>query len=158
MFSTPEFWVCIAFILLIAAFGKRAYIFVTQTLDQHSQKVAEQLAKAENLHEEALSLLNSYKKKHEEALEQAKKIIDFAEREALELKQASEKELEKFIAQKEKALEERITIEREEMKAKLISEATDEALKIVEGALAKSPAELKKLTDASLKEVAKLKV
>ncbi len=158
MFSTPEFWVFIAFVLLIASFGKRAYIFVTQTLDQHSQKVTDQLAKAESLHDEAQSLLNSYKKKHEEALEQANKIIAYAEREALELKQTSERELEKFIAQKEKALHERMNIEREEMKAKLISEATDEALKIVERVLAKSPADLKTLTEASLKEVAKLHV
>src|SRR5271167_3011582 len=114
MFSTPEFWVFIAFILLFATFGKRVYIFVTQTLDQHSRKVADQLAKAESLHNEALSLLNSYKKKHEEAEDQAAKIISHAELEAKELKKASERELEKFIAQKEKTMIERIAREQEE--------------------------------------------
>ena len=113
-FSTPEFWVFIAFILFLGAVGKRAFAFLTQSLDEHSRKVAHQFEEAQRLHDEALSLLQSYKKKHEEAIEQATKIVSYAETEALESKKSSEREFEKFIASKEKALTERMAIEKEE--------------------------------------------
>ncbi|MBS0272244.1 MAG: ATP synthase F0 subunit B [Proteobacteria bacterium] len=153
MFSTPEFWVCIAFFLFLGAAGKKAYLFLTATLDEHRQKVTQQLEEAQRLHDEALSLLNSYKKKYEEALEQAEKIISFAEAEAQEFKKASEQEFENFIKQKENLLLGRIANETEEAKAKLKDQVADEALKIVERLILKEIKEKKKLTTAALKEV-----
>lgn len=153
MFSTPEFWVFIAFVLLLGGLGKRGFSFATQTLDEHRKRVIHQLNEAQRLHDEALSLLNAYKKKHEEALEQAAKIISYAEKEAQELKKSSEQELELFIHQKEKALLERIALEKEETKAKLRQQAVDEALKIVEHYLSTEKKERDKLTMTSLKEI-----
>lgn len=153
MFSTPEFWVLIAFVLLIGIFGKRAAGFLINALDKHAQKIADQLEEAQRLHDEALSLLNSYKKKHEEALAQAEKMTSAAKAEALEFKKSSEAEFEKLLAKKEKALLERIALETAETKAKLRRQAVDEALEIVETILAKEPKERKKLTKASLKEI-----
>ncbi len=153
MFSTPEFWVCIAFFLFLGAVGKRAYHFLVATLDWHRQKVTQQLEEAQRLHDEALSLLNSYKEKHEEALEQAGKIISFAEAEAQEFKNSTEQEFKKFMTQKEHLLLERIANEKEEAKAKLKEQVADEALKIVERVLSKETKEKKKLTTAALKEV-----
>jgi F-type H+-transporting ATPase subunit b len=155
-YATPEFWVFIAFILFLGAVGKRAFAFLTQSLDEYSRKVAHQLEEAERLHDEALSLLNSYKKKHTEAIEQAAKIITYAETEALEFKKSSEHEFEKFMADKEKAFLERMTIEKEEAKNKLRQQAVDEAFTIVEKLLSKESKEKKKLTEASLKEISGL--
>jgi F-type H+-transporting ATPase subunit b len=153
MFSTPEFWVFIAFLLFLCAVGKKAYHFLTESLDAHSRKVAQQLEEAQRLHDEALSLLSAYKEKHKEAVEQAKKIISFAEAEAQEFKKTSEEEFEKFVTQKEKALLERISNDKEEAKSKLKQQITDEALKIVEDVLSKEKEEKKKFTDAALKEI-----
>ncbi len=153
MFSTPEFWVFIAFVLLLGGLGKRGFSFATQTLDEHRKRVIHQLNEAQRLHDEALSLLNVYKKKHEDALEQAAKIISYAEKEAQELKKSSQQELELFIHQKEKALLERIALEKEETKTKLRQQAVDEALKIVERHLLTEKKERDKLTMASLKEI-----
>jgi len=156
MFSTPEFWVFIAFVLLIVGAGKRVFTLLTKSLDEHSQKVAHQLKDAQRLHDEALSLLNTYKKKHQEATEQAAKIISFSESEALSFKKSSEEEFEKFLIQKEKTFSERMAIEMEEAKSKLRKQAADEALVIVENLLSKEKKERTKLTDASLKEIALL--
>jgi len=155
-YATPEFWVFIAFILFLGAVGKRAFIFLTQSLDEHSRKIAHQLEEAQRLHDEALSLLNSYKKKHEEATEQAAKIVSYAEAEALEFKKSSEEEFEKFMVSKEKALAERMAIEKEEAKSKLRQQAVDEAFTIIEKLLSKELKEKKKLTEASLKEISEL--
>lgn len=156
MFSTPEFWVFIAFLLFLGLFGKRGLDFLTQILDQHREKIAHQLEEAQRLHDEALSLLNSYKKKHEEALVEATEIISLAKKEALEFKKSSEHEFEKLLAQKEKAFLERIAIETDEAKSKLRNQAADEALKIVEHVLLKDPEQREKLTKASLKEISGL--
>ncbi len=156
MFSTPEFWVFIAFILFLGAVGKRAFAFLTQSLDEYSRKVAHQLEEAERLHDEALSLLNSYKKKHTEAIEQAAKFITYAEAEASEFKKSREHEFEKFMVDKEKAFLERMAIEKEEAKNKLRQQAVDEAFTIVEKLLSKESKEKKKLTEASLKEISGL--
>lgn len=155
-YSTPEFWVFIAFVLFFGAVGKRVFAFLTQSLDEHSRKVAHQLEEAQRLHDEALSLLNSYKKKHKDAIEQAAKIVAHAEAEALEFKKSSEQEFKKFMANKEKALTERLAIAKEEAKNKLRQQAVDEALTIVENLLSKHPKEKKKFTDASLEEVSRL--
>jgi F-type H+-transporting ATPase subunit b len=156
MFATPEFWVFIAFILFVALFGKRGTVFLTQLLDQHRFKVTQQLDEAQRLHDEALSLLNSYKKKNEEALEQASNIMASAEKEALAFQKSSEVEFQKLLAQKEKALLERIVLETEATKSKLRNQAADEALAIVENLLSKDSKQREKLTKASLKEISDL--
>jgi F-type H+-transporting ATPase subunit b len=153
MFSTPEFWVFIAFVLLLGGLGRRGFSFATQTLDEHRKKIVQQLNEAQRLHDEALSLLNAYKKKHEDALEQAAKIISYAEKEAQEFKKSSKQEFELFIHQKEKVFLERIALEKEETKTKLRQQAVDEALKIVERHLLAEKKEREKLTTASLKEI-----
>lgn len=153
MFSTPDFWVLMAFILLFLLGGKKIIGSLKEFLDEHRQKITKTIKEAEHLHEEALSLLNSYKKKHEEALQQAEKIIAHAEKEALEFKRDQEKEFEKFVEQKEKAVFERIGVEQEEAKSKLRKEAADEALALVEKVLLREKKEKKRLTQASLKEI-----
>jgi len=153
MFSTPEFWVFISFILFIGLFGKRGLAFVSQMLQEHRQKVTQQLEEAQRLHDEALSLLNSYQKKHEEALEHAEKMIAFAEKEAEVFKKTSEEDFKKLLAQKEKALLERIALETAETKAKLRKQAADEAFIIVENLLSKDSKERQKLTKAALKDM-----
>lgn len=153
MFSTPEFWVFIAFILFVGIFGKYVVTFVKQMLQDHRQKITQQLDEAQRLHDEALSLLNSYKKKHAEVVEHAKKMRAFAEKEAEDYKNSSEEEFKKILAQKEKALLERIALETAETKAKLRKQAADEAFIIVENLLSKDSKERKKLTKAALQNV-----
>lgn len=158
MFSTPEFWVFVSFVLFIGLFGKRGVAFIRQLLNEHRQKITQQLEEAQRLHDEALSLLNSYKKKHAEAVEHAETMIAFAEKEAAGLKKTSEEEFKKLIAQKEKALLQRIALETAETKSKLKKQAADEAFAIVENLLSKDPKERKKLTSASLKEIASVEL
>jgi len=153
MFLTPEFWVLIAFVLFIASFGKRLFSYIAETLDAHRQKITDQLTETERLQSEALNLLETYKKKHSEAIEQVEKIISFAEKEATEFKQLNEQELKRFMAQKEKALQDRLALEKEEIMTTLRREAVDEALAIVEQVLLKDKNEQKKLIETSLKKI-----
>ncbi|MBA3813425.1 MAG: hypothetical protein H0X26_02870 [Alphaproteobacteria bacterium] len=156
MFSTPDFWVFVAFVLFLGFFGKRAMVFLAQHLDQHRQKIAQQLEEAQHLHDEALSLLNSYKKKHEDAVEQANQIMARAEREALAFQKSSEIEFQKLLAQKEKALLDRIAMDTEATTTKLRNQVVDEAFAIVENLLSKDLKERGILTKTSLREISGL--
>ncbi|MBP6952626.1 MAG: hypothetical protein KA112_02255 [Alphaproteobacteria bacterium] len=158
MLMTPDFWVFIAFVLFIGGIGKKALSFLKQSLDEHSYKVAHQLEEAQRLHDEALKLLNSYKIKHKDAIEQANKIIAFAESEALEFKKTSEQAFEKLVLQKESALRERLAIENEEAKTKLQKQAVDEAFAIVERILLKEQKLKENLTKSSLKKISTLTI
>src|SRR3990167_8017127 len=126
MLKTPEFWVLISFILFLLLFGKKILSFLRQSLDEHQQKIAHQLEEAKRLHDEALNLLNAYKKKLE---------------------------FEKFMKQREKTLHERIENEKEEAISALRKQVLDEAIKRVEAFLATQSDEKKKLTQASLKDI-----
>ncbi len=156
MVSTPEFWVFIAFILFLGMAGKKMAVSLNQLINGHRQKISQRIEEVERLHDEALSLLESYKKKHHDSIEQAAKIMAFAEKDALDFKKTSEEEFEKFMAQKEKAFLERLAIENEEAKSKLRKEAAEEALALVEHFLARNPEEKKKLMETSLKEISTL--
>src|SRR3990167_8036124 len=147
MLASAEFWVFIALLLLIVGVGKKTFGYLTQALDAYRQKITQDIEAAQNLHDEALSLLNSYKKKHEDAIKQAEEIMSYAKKEALEFKRSSEQEFEKLVAQKEKALLERIAIKNEEAKLKLRQEAIGEAISIVEHVLSKDTAQKKKLNN-----------
>jgi F-type H+-transporting ATPase subunit b len=153
MLSTPEFWVLIAFLLFLVLFGKRGLAALNQLVGDHRQKITQQLEEAQHLHDEALSLLKSYKDKHAEALEQAEKLMDLAKKDAAEFKKSSEEEFTKLLAHKEKALLERIALETEETKSKLRAQAAEEAFAIVEKHLSKDAKVRKMLTAASLKEI-----
>lgn len=153
MFKTPEFWVLIAFVLFLFVFGKKIWTFLTQSLDEHRNKISRQLEEAERLQEEALSLLEAYKQKHEEALKQAAEIIAFAEEEALALKKEKEREFDHFMQQREKALLERMENEKEEIKAAFRKQILEEAIAHVERFLATQKDEKKKLTENALKEI-----
>jgi len=153
LFATPEFWVLIAFLLFLGGIGKKAYLALSQTLDNHRQKIAQHLSEAERLHDEALSLLGAYKGKHAEALSQATQILTFAEKEAAAFQMTHLEAFEKFLAQKEKALLDRIALETEEAKSNLRQETLEEALVLVEKILLENPEVRQKITAASLKAV-----
>lgn len=153
MFKTPEFWVLIAFVLFLIVFGKKIMGFLTQSLDEHRNKISRQLEEAKRLHDEALSLLEAYKQKHAEALKQAAEIIAFAEEEALALKKEKEREFDHFMKQREKTLLERMENEKEETKAVFRKQILEEAITYIERFLEAQKDEKKELTENALKEI-----
>jgi F-type H+-transporting ATPase subunit b len=79
----PEFWVAVAFFLLIAVFvylklpGK-----IIALLDERAATIAKTLADAKGLREEAQALLNEYRNKRQQAEVEAEAIIVLARKDA----------------------------------------------------------------------------
>lgn len=123
MMSTPEFWVLVSFVLFIALVvylgvpGK-----VLAALDDRAKRIADELAEANRLREEAQALLAEYQQKRKEAEAEAEGIIAQAKSEA-----------EAFAAETRRKLTE--TVERRtRMAEQKIASAETQAVKEVQAA------------------------
>lgn len=83
MFTTPEFWVLVSFLIFagIIVYLKVPAI-VTSALDERAARIARELEEAQRLREEAQALLAEYEKKRKEATGLAEEIVAQAKREA----------------------------------------------------------------------------
>jgi F-type H+-transporting ATPase subunit b len=108
MFSNPQFWVGLSFVILcVAAFKPVGKILIT-ALDQRSAKIQKELGEALRLREEAQELLLSYQQKQKEAVLEAKHILENAEAESKRIIAEAEKNLEENLNNKIQASMHRI--------------------------------------------------
>ncbi|WP_028878855.1 hypothetical protein [Terasakiella pusilla] len=108
MVQDPTFWVALAFIVLIVLAAKPVGRFLATALDDRADTIKAQLDEAENLREEAQQLLASYKRKQQEAEEEAAKILQRAKDEAARLEAKSKEDLANALKRREAAAVARI--------------------------------------------------
>ena len=83
IFHEAEFWVAVAFFLLIALFlYLKVPAQIIQFLDERAAAIAKSLADAEKLRLEAEALLKDYRRRRVEAEKEAEAIVEQARREA----------------------------------------------------------------------------
>src|SRR5947199_4431319 len=103
MFAEPEFWVAVAFVILMAVF---AYIGVHRTvltsLDHRRDRIKAELDDARRLKDEATKLLAEYKARHATAEREAEDIISSAKTEAERIAAEAKVKLEDFVARRTK--------------------------------------------------------
>lgn len=104
----PTFWVALAFITLIILAGKPVARMFATALDDRAETIKAQLDEAEKLREEAQELLASYKRKQQEAEEEAAKILQRAKDEAARLEVKSKEDLANALKRREAAATARI--------------------------------------------------
>jgi len=99
LFQDPEFWVLIAFVVFVAAVGKKGYVAVTGMLDGRAGKIKEELDRAVQLREEAQALLASYQRQQRDSLKETERVValarEMAENEIAEAKTKLEDVLER---------------------------------------------------------------
>ncbi|HJM61351.1 MAG TPA: F0F1 ATP synthase subunit B [Alphaproteobacteria bacterium] len=100
MFHDPEFWVLIAFVVFIAAVGKKAWAMITGMLDGRAAAIKSELESAVALREEAQTLLAGYQRQQRDAVKETEVIVEQA-------KQTARIETEQAKADLESALERR---------------------------------------------------
>ena len=93
MFTAPEFWILISFVILFGLVGRRVYGHLSNILDERSSKIRVEVRNAENEIEQSRLLLEKYKQKHKEAVADANKIINQSKQKSSLLKRASERDL-----------------------------------------------------------------
>ena len=111
MFSQPEFWVAVAFVVLMAVF---AYVGVHRTvltaLDHRGERIKAELDDARRLKEEAAKLLAEYKARHAKAEAEAQDIIASAKAEAERIASEAKAKMEDFVVRRTKTAEGKIAL------------------------------------------------
>jgi F-type H+-transporting ATPase subunit b len=111
MFFEAEFWVAVAFVLLMGVF---AYVGVHRTLltalDHRAERIKAELDDANRLKAEAATLLAEYKTRRQSAEREAVEIISSAKAEAERIAAEAKTKMEDFVARRTKTAESKIAL------------------------------------------------
>lgn len=128
MLSTPEFWVLVAFVIFVALVWKPGAKAVAQMLDDRSEKIRSDLAKAAKLREEAQALFAEYQQKQRDALKEAAAIVASAKAEAERLSAQAAADLETALKRREQLALQRIAQAEQQATADVRAAAVDLAM------------------------------
>jgi F-type H+-transporting ATPase subunit b len=139
MFSEPEFWVAVAFVILMAVF---AYLGVHRTvlkaLDHRSDRIRAELDDARRLRDEAAKVLAQYKSRHASAEREAEDIIASAKAEAERIAAEAKTKMEDFVARRTKTAEGKIALAEAQALADVRTAAANAAVAAASSILTKS--------------------
>lgn len=155
MFENPEFWVALAFVLVVILAFKPAARALTGTLDARAAKIRAQIEEARKLREDAQALLAEYQKKQRDAMSEAEKIIAQARAEAARLKIDAEKDLENAITRRKQQALDRIAQTEAQAVAAVRNTAVEVAMAAAEKLITSSldPAKKSALADKAISEL-----
>src|SRR6202158_5304477 len=129
MFSEPEFWVAVAFVILMIVF---AYLGIHRTvlkaLDHRAERIKAELDDARRLKEEAAKLLAEYKARGASAEREAQDIIAAAKAEAERIAAEAKAKMEDFVVRRTKTAEGKIALAEAQAVADVRAAAADAAV------------------------------
>jgi F-type H+-transporting ATPase subunit b len=129
MFAEPEFWVAVAFFILMGVF---AYLgihrTVLTTLDHRRDRIKAELDDARRIKEEAAKVLEQYKARRASAEREAAEIITGAKAEAERIASEAKTKMEDFVARRTKTAENKIALAEAQALADVRAAAADAAI------------------------------
>src|SRR5260370_19860664 len=129
MFFEPEFWVAVAFVILMGLFTYLGvHRTVLQTLDRRSERIRAELDDARRLKEEAAKLLAEYEGRRALAEREADDIIAHARAEAERIAAEAKVKMEDFVARRTKTAERNIALAEAQAVAAVRSAAANAAV------------------------------
>jgi F-type H+-transporting ATPase subunit b len=129
MFAEPEFWVAVAFVILMGVFAYFGiHRTVLKTLDHRSERIKAELDDARQLKEEAAKLLAQYKARAAGAEREAQDIIASARAEAERIAAEAKTKMEDFVARRTKTAESKIALAEAQALADVRAAAADAAV------------------------------
>ena len=136
MLSNPTFWVGVAFVIF---FGVLAYYGVPKTmlssLDTRSKRIADELAEARRLRQDAERLLKEYEAKRTAAEREAADIVSSAREEAERLARETEEKMADFVRRRTATAEAKIAQAEAQASAEVRAAAVDAAVRASERVL-----------------------
>lgn len=136
-YTEAEFWVGVAFVVVVALAFRKVYGAITAGLDARATQIKGKLDEARKLREDAQALLAEYQRKQRDALQEAEGIIAHAKHEATRMQAEAEASLEASIARRETQAMERIA----QAEAQAMAEVRDLAVDMAIAAAGKLIAE-----------------
>jgi F-type H+-transporting ATPase subunit b len=139
MFYEPEFWVAVAFVILMGVFAYYGiHRSVLKTLDHRSERIKAELDDARRLKEEAAKLLAEYKARHASAEREAQDIIATARAEAERIASEAKTKMEDFVARRTKTAESKIALAEAQALADVRAAAAEAAVNAASTILSQS--------------------
>jgi F-type H+-transporting ATPase subunit b len=139
MLAEPEFWVAVAFVILMGLF---AYLGVHRkvltTLDHRSDRIRAELDDARRLKEEAAKLLAEYKARGASAEREAQEIVANARAEAERIAAEAKTKMEDFVARRTKTAEGKIALAESQALADVRAAAANAAVSAASTILSQS--------------------
>ena len=128
LFHDPEFWILVAFVIVIGLTFKPAKAALLKALDDRAEKVRSDLERAATLRKEAEALLAEYQKKQRDALKDAEAIMAQAKAEAERLSAQAAADLEASLKRREQMALQRIAQAEQQALADVRAAAVDVAI------------------------------
>ncbi len=119
LLKNPTFWLAVAFVIFIVFAFKPMKAALFSMLDSRIAEVEDALNEASRLKEEAVEMRAQAERAQYEAIEEAKRLIEYAQKDAELIFTQGEQALEKAIEKKKAALEQRIQMMEERTMAAL---------------------------------------
>lgn len=107
-YATPEFWVAVAFVLLVGGVAKPLYRIVTTALDARAEGIRNRIDEAERLKEDAAKMKADFERKQREAADEAEQIIGRAREEAERVAARAKEDLAASLQRRERQALDRI--------------------------------------------------
>ena len=150
-----EFWVAVAFVIFVFGIQKRVRQMVGAALDEQSARIRGEIDEAQKLREEAQALLAQYQRQQEEAVAEAKAIVNQAREEADRQLRVAAEALEESMHRREQQVRDRIArIEEmaiDEVRAATVSLALGAAEKVIISHL--TPKRADNIVDAAIADL-----
>ena len=129
MLSQPEFWVAVAFVVLMIVF---IYVgvpgVVTKALDHRADRIKAELDDARRLKQEAANLLQEYQARRASAEREAQDIVAAAKVDAERIASEAKTKMEDFVARRTKTAENKIALAEAQALADVRAAAADAAV------------------------------
>ncbi|HEY0848747.1 MAG TPA: ATP F0F1 synthase subunit B [Bradyrhizobium sp.] len=139
MFTQPETWVAIAFIILMVVF---AWLGIHRTmltaLDHRAQRIKAELDDARRLKDEAAKLLADYQARRASAEREAQDIVTNAKAEAERVAAEAKVRMEDFVARRTKSAENKIALAEAQALADVRAAAAEAAVAAASTVLSQS--------------------
>ena len=139
MFTQPETWVAIAFVILMALFvWLGVHRTVLTALDHRAQRIKAELDDARRLKDEAAKLLADYQARRASAEREAQEIVTNARAEAERIAAEAKSRMEDFVVRRTKTAENKIAMAEAQALADVRAAAAEAAIAAASSVLSQS--------------------
>ncbi|TKW79948.1 MAG: ATP F0F1 synthase subunit B [Bradyrhizobium icense] len=139
MFTQPETWVAIAFVILMAVFvWLGVHRTVLTALDHRAQRIKAELDDAKRLKDEAAKLLADYQARRASAEREAQEIVTNARAEAERIAAEAKTRMEDFVVRRTKTAENKIAMAEAQALADVRAAAAEAAIAAASSVLSQS--------------------
>ena len=150
-----EFWVAVAFVIVVAGLVWKGGPMVNKMLDERALKIKAELDEAQRLREEAQRMLAEYQRKQRDALREAEQIVAQARREAEHVAEQGARDLAAALERRQRLALEKIALAESKAVAEVRNTAVDVAVAAARQILAQDldPARRSRLIDDAIAQL-----